>query len=111
MANRKVIEAVDRTLRDIKQNEQPMGGITVLFCGDFRQTLPVIPRGTRADEIRACLKSSVLCHYISPMHLSTNIRVRNGGNENAQFSDLLLEIGNGVYPQEQGSVIHLLYSM
>ncbi|GBP06610.1 hypothetical protein EVAR_103438_1 [Eumeta japonica] len=51
MANRKAIEALDRTLRDIKQNGQTMGGITT-FCGDFRQTLPVIPRGTRADEVR-----------------------------------------------------------
>ncbi|XP_071036514.1 uncharacterized protein [Parasteatoda tepidariorum] len=28
--------------------------------GDFRQTLPVIPRSTYADEINACLKSSPL---------------------------------------------------
>ncbi|XP_045500075.1 uncharacterized protein LOC123697576 [Colias croceus] len=40
MAHRKAVEAVDRTLRDIRQNDRPMGGITVLFCGDFRQTLP-----------------------------------------------------------------------
>ncbi|XP_026744780.1 ATP-dependent DNA helicase PIF1-like, partial [Trichoplusia ni] len=106
MANRKAVEAVDRTLRDIKQNNQPMGGITVLFCGDFRQTLPVIPRGTRADEVRACLKSSHLWHYIIPLHLTLNMRAQIGGNQNAQeFSELLLEIGNGVYPQEQGKVV------
>jgi len=28
-----------------------MGGMTVLLAGDFRQTLPVVSRGTRADEI------------------------------------------------------------
>ena len=106
MANRKAVEAVDRTLRDIKQNNQPMGGITVLFCGDFRQTLPVIPRGTRTDEVRACLKSSHLWHYIIPLHLTLNMRAQIGGNQNAQeFSELLLEIGNGVYPQEQGKVV------
>ncbi|XP_045511060.1 uncharacterized protein LOC123705982 [Colias croceus] len=105
MANRKAVEAVDRTLRDIKRNDLPMGGITMLFCGDFRQTLPVIPRGTRADEVRACLKSSRLWHYIIPLHLTLNMRAQIGGNENAQeFSDLLLDIGNGVYPQEQGKV-------
>ncbi|GBP42624.1 ATP-dependent DNA helicase pif1 [Eumeta japonica] len=106
MANRKAIEALDRTLRDIKQNGQTMGGITILFCGDFRQTLPVIPRGTRADEVRACLKSSRLWQYIIPLHLTVNMRAQIGGNENAQeFSDLLLEIGNGVYPQEHGNVV------
>ncbi|GBP61500.1 hypothetical protein EVAR_34737_1 [Eumeta japonica] len=106
MANRKAIEALDRTLRDIKQNGQTMGGITILFWGDFRQTLPVIPRGTRADEVRACLKSSRLWKYIIPLHLTVNMRAQIGGNENAQeFSDLLLEIGNDVYPQEHGNVV------
>ncbi|CAG4984962.1 unnamed protein product [Colias eurytheme] len=51
MANRKAVEAVDRTLQDIRRNENLMGGITVLFSGDFRQTLPVVTRGSRADEI------------------------------------------------------------
>lgn len=60
MAHRKEIEAVDRTLKDIRQNNQHMGGVTMLVCGDFRQTLPVVPRGTKADEIRACLQSSSL---------------------------------------------------
>ena len=75
LVNRKAIEAVDRTLRDIKQNEQPMGGIIQSFFGDFRQSLP----GTRADEIRSCLKSSVILCYIIPMHLSTNICVCKTG--------------------------------
>lgn len=29
-----------------------------------------LPRGTRADEVKACLKSSVLWHYIIPRHLT-----------------------------------------
>ncbi|GBP62998.1 hypothetical protein EVAR_44051_1 [Eumeta japonica] len=34
------------------------------------------------------------------------MRAQIGGNENAQeFSDLLLEISNGVYPQEHGNVV------
>lgn len=39
---------------------------TVLIAGDFRQTLLVVPRGTRADEIKASLKISVLWYeYVS----------------------------------------------
>ena len=49
MAHEKCIEAVDNTLRDIRQNNLVVGGITVLFSGDFRQTLPVVTKGTRAD--------------------------------------------------------------
>lgn len=106
MAHRKGVEAVDRTLRDIRQNDRPMGGVTVLFCGDFRQILPVIPRGTRADEVRACLKSSYLWRDIQSLHLTTNMRVRTGDNpDDSQFSDTLLKIGEGTYPQHQGKLI------
>ncbi|KAJ2941595.1 hypothetical protein O0L34_g14649 [Tuta absoluta] len=45
MANKKAVEAVDRTLRDIRRDNRAMGHVTVLFSGDFRQTLPVVTRG------------------------------------------------------------------
>eukprot|EP00106_Octopus_bimaculoides_P012083 XP_014779525.1 PREDICTED: ATP-dependent DNA helicase RRM3-like [Octopus bimaculoides] len=58
MANKGALEALDRPLKDIRDSTASMGGVTLLLSGDFRQTLPVIPKGTRADEVRACLKSS-----------------------------------------------------
>jgi len=36
------VEALDRTMRDLRNNNSPMGGCTVLISGDFRQILPVI---------------------------------------------------------------------
>ena len=57
MAHKCNLEALNRSLQDIRDNRGVMGGITVLLAGDFRQTLPVVQRGTRADEINACLKS------------------------------------------------------
>ena len=45
MQHRHCVEAVDRTLQDIYDNERPFGGITVVLGGDFRQILPVIPKG------------------------------------------------------------------
>lgn len=56
MANKTGMEALDRTLRDLKDDQPPMGGIIVMFAGDFRQILTVVPRGTKSDEINACLK-------------------------------------------------------
>ncbi|KAL0808880.1 hypothetical protein ABMA28_012550 [Loxostege sticticalis] len=95
-----------------------MGGVTMLFCGDFRQTLPVVPRGTKADEIRACLKSSSLWRHIKRVHLTDNMRVRTGGNTNAQeFSDLQLKIGEGTYPEDEGQIVlsnnlcHIVHSV
>jgi hypothetical protein len=30
-------EALDRTLQDLRNNQEPMGGIVTVLCGDFRQ--------------------------------------------------------------------------
>jgi hypothetical protein len=51
---------LDRSLQDIRSRNSLMGGMTVLLAGNFRQTLPLVQRGIRADELKACLKSSYL---------------------------------------------------
>lgn len=82
-----------------------MGGVTVLLAGDFRQTLPVVPRGTRADEVKACIKTSYLWPLIKKLSLRKNMRVHLGGDaSNEHFSELLLKIGDGVYPETDGKV-------
>ncbi|GFW59073.1 ATP-dependent DNA helicase [Trichonephila clavipes] len=43
MADKHSLEALDRTLKDIKNNTRLFGGALLLLSGDFRQTLPVIP--------------------------------------------------------------------
>ena len=47
MNNKYCFEALDKTLKDLRNNyEQPFGGMTTVLGGDFRQILPVIPSGT-----------------------------------------------------------------
>uniref|UniRef100_UPI00358EB4DA ATP-dependent DNA helicase PIF1-like n=1 Tax=Myxine glutinosa TaxID=7769 RepID=UPI00358EB4DA len=75
MSHRLAFEALDRTLQDLRGNAKIMGGVTLLLSGDFRQTLPVIPKGTPADELRACLKESYIWRRVEKLHLSTNMRV------------------------------------
>lgn len=95
MATKKSLEALDRTVQDICNHNQIMGGITTILCGDFRQTLPVIPRGTRVEEIEACLKSSYIWPYVKVFSLKTNMRiVKSNANQN-NCSDFLLPIGDG----------------
>lgn len=60
MAHKKSFEAVDRTMRDLRGNNEPMGGALILLAGDFRQTLPVVPRSTPTDELNAYIKASHL---------------------------------------------------
>lgn len=68
----------------------------LLLSGDLRQTLPVIPRSTHADEINACLKSSSLWRDVDKLQLKTNMRVQLLQDPHTDlFSQQLLDIGNG----------------
>ena len=58
MAQEKSLEALDQSLRDLRGNSKPFGSSIILLAGYFRQTLPIIPRSTPADEMNACLKNS-----------------------------------------------------
>lgn len=49
------VEAVDRTLRDIRDNDRPFGGTITIDGGDFLQTLPVLPKGLREDIVNATI--------------------------------------------------------
>lgn len=96
MAHKKSLEALDRTLRDLRGIDEPMGGALLLLSGDFRQTLPVIPRSTPADELNACLKASYLWKYVETIQLTTNMRAQLTKDSKAEkFSRQLLEIGEG----------------
>ena len=60
MSHKRALEALNTTLQDLRGNTNLMGGTVVVLAGDFRQTLPVIPRSTPSDELNACLKASYL---------------------------------------------------
>ncbi|XP_062538157.1 uncharacterized protein LOC134206452 [Armigeres subalbatus] len=67
MAHKKSLQALERTLQDLRDTRILFGGVLILLAGDFRQTLPVIPRSTAADEINACLKSSNLWRHVKTL--------------------------------------------
>lgn len=81
MMHRHGLEAVDRSLKDNNNNHALMGGKVVVLAGDFRQILPVVPRGSIYDEIKACIKSSVLWPNVNVLRLKTNMRVFLNGNQ------------------------------
>ncbi|GMF63155.1 unnamed protein product [Phytophthora fragariaefolia] len=101
MTHRHAFEAVDRSLRDVLNNdEDPYGGKPVVLSGDFRQILPVVARGTPAEMIDACLKSSHLWSHFRQVHITENMRVwvahsAETAAELAAFSEFLLEVGEG----------------
>ncbi|CAF3716582.1 unnamed protein product [Rotaria socialis] len=62
MAHRYALEALNHTLQDLRNNGKNMGGVVVLIAGDFRQTLPVIPKDNFCNIVESVeeLKSKVL---------------------------------------------------
>lgn len=77
MMSRHCFEALDRSLCDIMKttDETPFGGKVVVFGGDFRQILPVIPKGNRTDIVMAALNSSYLWKYCKVLELTKNMRL------------------------------------
>ncbi|GFV65181.1 ATP-dependent DNA helicase [Trichonephila clavipes] len=96
MSHKKALEALDRTLRDFRGNRRIFGGVLILLSGDFRQTLPIIPRSTPAHELHSYLKSSVLWRHLQKLTLKTNMRVQLQRDASAgNFAKQLMDIGNG----------------
>ena len=93
--------AVDRLLRDLTKVDQPMGGKVFVMAGDFRQVLPVVPKGTRAQIVAACIKKHAsLWPHVTPLRLTENMRVSRlrgqlGAEALQDWASYLLGVGCG----------------
>ena len=67
----------------------------VLHSGDWKQTLPIVPNGQRADIVDASFKSSYLWDHVELLQLTENMRIKHAGDEDKAFAQYLLDIGNG----------------
>ncbi|KAH9622346.1 hypothetical protein KSS87_022355, partial [Heliosperma pusillum] len=107
MTHKHSFEALDRSLKDVmrvvdeRNADEPFGEKVVVFGGDFRQILPVVPKGSRADIVHASLCSSYLWSSCKVLKLTKNMRLQVGSSSNnaddiKKFSEWILEIGNGL---------------
>ncbi|KAK7300142.1 hypothetical protein RJT34_10977 [Clitoria ternatea] len=107
MMNKFCFEALDKTLRDVLRFSAsydpnlPFGGKVVVLGGDFRQILPVIPKGSRQDICQATINSSYLWSFCKVLTLSENMRLTqcstpHVSSEIKKFSAWLLQIGDGL---------------
>ena len=96
MQHRYVIEAVDRLIQDVTGVNIPMGGKVCVLGGDFKQILPVVRNGRRADIVGSCIKKSRLWRFVKTLHLSINMRsFLREGSESTEFSRFLDRVGSG----------------
>ena len=107
MVNRCALESLDRTIRDIMEVNSPFGGKVLILGGDFRQVLPVVPKGTKAEMIDACIVKSPLWKDITVLHLKQNMRSSN----DEEFTEYIQHIGDGNEPYIMDDLIKLPPSM
>ena len=91
---KRIYECIDRSCREARETDSPFGGITVIFAGDWRQCLPVIPRGSRGEIVNACLSRSYLWDHAKVTSFKRNMRVEMKGKDEV-YAKLLLDVGNG----------------
>ncbi|KAL7155177.1 hypothetical protein ABFS83_03G058200 [Erythranthe nasuta] len=116
MMHKHCFEAVDRSLKDIlrvidpRREYRPFGGKVVVLGGDFRQILPVIPKGSRQQVVSAALNSSYLWSDCEVLTLTKNMRLRSGNSnyeEIKSFSDWVLMLGNGTNGDPNDGVVDI----
>ncbi|XLU66211.1 hypothetical protein S245_025264 [Arachis hypogaea] len=94
MTNKKSVQSLDHTLREILANDMPFGGKVMVMGGDFCQVLPVVPKGSKSQMISASIVKSHLWASTKILHLRQNMRSSN----DHVFAEYLIRIGDGIEP-------------
>ncbi|XP_019158423.1 PREDICTED: uncharacterized protein LOC109155145 [Ipomoea nil] len=113
MMHKHCFEVLDRTMRDLmrfknsRSSTMTFGGKTVVLGGDFRQILPIIPKGTRQDIVQASINSSYLWNNCEVLHLTKNLRLRGLTNEDDvekldSFAKWIADLGDGNLGEDNG---------
>jgi hypothetical protein len=113
MTHRHCFEALDRTLWDIRSEEQPanaivpFGGKLVVLGGDFHQILPIVRKGSRCAVVNASITSSKLQQHVSILKLHVIMRLHDPSLDAAQLAEIeqfagwILSIGDGMIPTKR----------
>ena len=95
MLHNVVTTLIDRICRELapkNYKEIPFGGKVVVFSGDFKQSLPVVPHEGLMAQVSACFQWHELYNDFTKVKLLENCRVKP---EEKDFLKLLQEIGTG----------------
>lgn len=101
MTPRFALDAIEKKLKELMQNNLLFGGKSIIMAGDFRQTLPVKKFAVQSEIIDLTIKRSNLWKYFKTKKLSVNNRATD-----QEFAKEILEIGNG---NHNGTLIQLPY--
>ncbi|XP_021743265.1 ATP-dependent DNA helicase PIF5-like [Chenopodium quinoa] len=103
MAKNENIESLDSLLRGICSSSELFGGKIVVFGGDFRQVLPIIPRKTQQEAVTASLVTSALWPQLLKFRLNENLRAK----DDPEYAAYLLALGNGELQNTEDAFVEL----
>lgn len=103
MARRENVRALDLFLKDLCSSSVPFGGKVVVLGGDFRQTVPIVPKKSLQEVIEYSLVSSDLWPLFKRFRLTENVRAK----EDPEFAKFLLALGNGELQDEENALVTL----
>lgn len=104
MTHKYCFQALDRTLKDIMSeytdSDKIFGGKVVVFGGDFRQILLVVPRANRSEIVNSSINPSNIWDHCEVLTLTKNMRLQCGSSdsekhETVEFSKWILDVGEG----------------
>ena len=107
MMRKESIESLDKTLQDINNCNTLFGGKVIVFGGDFRQVLPVVPKASKEEVINSSLANSYLWQHLIKIKLNQNMRAQL----DLLFCELLLRIGDGIEDYVHNDYIQLPLNM
>ena len=99
MASKNILDTIDRSFKEIFNSTRPFGGIRVIFCGDFRQLLPVKKYATPTQVIADCCKYSSVWEHVQIFRLKKNMRTTD-----LNWSQFILRVGDGTENDDNGSI-------
>ena len=98
MGNKVLFQAIDKTLRMLKEVDAPFGGIVTVLSADWQQCLTVVQKASPAEIIYQTLKACDLWLDAKKYKLTKNMRVTSDDPFAKEFCDFLLRIGSGTEP-------------
>ncbi|XP_021763813.1 uncharacterized protein LOC110728479 [Chenopodium quinoa] len=88
---------------DLCENKSLFGGKLMVFGGDFKQVLPIVPQKTQREAVEISIVSSYIWPKLKKFKLTENIRAR----EDPDYCSFLLSLGNGKLQQTESSYVRL----
>ena len=105
-ANQAAFNCANETCQKCMDNDLPFGGKVFILLGDFRQTCPVVRRGSRAQVFQASIKSSPLWPLLHIYRLTQPWR--NG--QDLSFANFVDAVGDGAGPDIPLQMLDIVHS-